>query len=97
MRPGTVRKLICWSLFDQPRNARGRPKTQELPMVLLAIQELAARAATHDRHLRHGAQLAVAKTTCSNLTDGARPAVKNRRQAVFENTLRGQTGWLRDD
>ena len=66
-------------------------------MVLLASQELAARAATHDRHLRHGAQLAVAKTTYSNLTDGARPAVKNRRQAVFENTLPAQTGWLRDD
>ena len=47
---------------DQPRNARGRPKTQELPMVLLAIQEIAARAATRDRHLRRGAQLAVAKT-----------------------------------
>ena len=62
---------------DQPRNARGRPKTQELPMALLASQELVARAATHDRHLRHGAQPAVAKTTCSNLTDGARPAVKN--------------------
>ena len=48
---------------EQPRNARGRPKTQELPMVLLAIQELAARAPTRDRHLRRGAQLAVAKTT----------------------------------
>ena len=61
-RPCTVRKLICWSLFEQPRNARGRPSTQGLPMVLLASQELAARAATHDRHLRRGAQLAVAKT-----------------------------------
>ena len=38
----------------------GRP--QGLLMVLLASQELAARAATHDRHLRRGAQLAVAKT-----------------------------------
>ena len=25
------------------------------------------------------------------------PAVKNRRQAVFENALPAQTGWLRDD
>ena len=66
-------------------------------MVLLASQELAARAATRDRHLRHSAQLAVAKTTCSNLTDGARPAVKNRRQAVFENTLPAESGWLSDD
>ena len=97
MRPCTVHKLLCWQLFEQPRNARGRPSTQGLPMVLLASQELAARAATRDRHLRHSAQLAVAKTTCSNLTDGARPAVKNRRQAVFENTLPAQTGWLRDD
>ena len=87
-------------LLAAPRSAAQRPRpaqTQELPMVLLAIQELAARAATRDRHLRHSAQLAVAKTTCSNLTDGARPAVKNRRQAVFENTLPAQTGWLRDD
>ena len=45
-------------------------------MVLLTSQELAARAATHDRHLGRGAQLAVAKTTSENITDGARPAVK---------------------
>ena len=44
------------------RAPAGRPKTQGLPMVLLTSQELAARAATHDRHLRRGAQLAVAKT-----------------------------------
>ena len=44
------------------RAPAGRPKTQELPMVLLAIQELAARAATRDQHLRRSAQLAVAKT-----------------------------------
>ena len=45
---------------ERPRPAQ----TQGLPMVLLASQELAARAATRDRHLRRGAQLAVAKVTC---------------------------------
>ena len=49
-------------LATRPRAGPAGP-TQGLPMVLLASQELAARAATHDRHLRRGAQLAVAKTT----------------------------------
>ena len=57
-----MRKLLplvsCHEAAQRPRPAQ----TQELPMVLLAIQELAARAATHDRHLQRGAQLAVAKT-----------------------------------
>ena len=64
VRPYTVRRLLCWLLFEQPRGTPAAGPTQGLLMVLLASQELAARAATRDRHLRRGAQLAVAKTTC---------------------------------
>ena len=57
-----MRKLLpLVSCHEAARQPAG-PKTQELPMVLLAIQVLAARAATRDQHLRRSAQLAVAKT-----------------------------------
>ena len=61
--PQRVRSTVLQERLLAGRPRAGRPApTQELPMVLLASQELAARAATHDRHLRRGAQLAVAKT-----------------------------------
>ena len=67
-----------FKLRDQPRNARGRPKTQELPMVLLAIQELAARAATHDQHLPPSAQPFVPEITSKIWVLTRQQPLKNR-------------------
>ena len=62
LMPQRVRSTVLQErLATRPRAGPAGPK-HKMPMVLLASQELAARAATHDRHLRRGAQLAVAKT-----------------------------------
>ena len=58
LRPGLLAELQA-----SPAQARPGPSMTSLPMVLLAIQEAAARAATRDQHLRRSAHPPVAETT----------------------------------
>ena len=51
-----------WSAATRPRAGPAGPK-HKMPMVLLASQELAARAATRDQHLLPGAQTFVPENT----------------------------------
>ena len=78
--PSTFAVLFSRSVFSQAgRPARGKLLGVELPpMVLLASQELAARAATRDQHLYPGAQPFVPETTSKTWVLTRQRPLKNR-------------------